>query len=65
VIGGTEALNRTELERQVLIDLLNRDTRFQATSEQWADVTLTLKQLALSGANGDAILAEVGERLQL
>ncbi len=65
LIGGTEALNRTELERQVLIDLLNRDARFQATSEQWADVALTLKQLALSGATGEAILAEVGERLQL
>jgi len=63
-IDGTEAMNRTELERQVLTDLLNRDTRFQAKSEAWTEVALTLKQLALNGANGEAILAEVGERLQ-
>ncbi len=64
-IDGTEAMNRAELERQVLTDLLNRDTRFQATSEAWTDVALTLKQLALNGANGEAILAEIGDRLQL
>jgi len=60
----TDVLNRAELERQVLTDLLNRDARFQTNSEAWAELTLTLKQLALSGANGDAILSEVGERLQ-
>ncbi len=63
-IDGTESMNRTELERQVITDLLNRDVRFQATSEAWTDVALTLKQLALSGANGEAILAEIGDRLQ-
>jgi len=62
---SADSLNRTELERQVLTDLLSRDARFQAKSEEWADITLTLKQLALSGASGEAILAEVGERLQL
>lgn len=60
-----DVLNRSELERQVLTDLLNRDARFQAKSEEWADLTLTLKQLALSGASGEAILTEVGDRLQL
>lgn len=62
---SAESMNRAELERQVLTDLLNRDARFQAKSEEWADTTLTLKQLALSGAGGEAILAEIGEKLQL
>jgi DNA repair exonuclease SbcCD nuclease subunit len=65
VIEGGDALSRDELERQVLVDLLNRDVRFQAESERWAETALTLKQLALSGASGEAILAEMGERLQL
>ncbi|MEZ4676014.1 MAG: DNA repair exonuclease [Caldilineaceae bacterium] len=63
VIDGAEAMNRTELERHVLVDLLNRDVRFQDKSEEWADIALLLKQLALSGASGEAILAEVGTRL--
>lgn len=62
-IEGAESLNRAELERQVLIGLLDRDSRFQEKSEAWADLTLTLKQLALNGASGEAILAEIGERL--
>lgn len=62
-VEGAESMNRTELERQVLEELLNRDSRFQAQSAAWVDVALQLKQLALSGAGGEAILAEIGERL--
>ncbi|MCB0061479.1 MAG: exonuclease SbcCD subunit D [Caldilineaceae bacterium] len=62
-VEGAESMSRAELERQVLIELLDRDSRFQAQSETWVDVALQLKQLALSGAGGEAILAELGERL--
>lgn len=64
-IDGAEAMDRTELERQIVVDLLNRDARFQEKSEEWADLVLSLKTLALSGASGEAILAEVGDRLKI
>lgn len=62
-IEGAEMMSRSELERQVLHDLLARDTRFQEKSDEWVGTALALKELALSGATGEAILAELGDRL--
>ncbi len=63
MVAGAEAMDRAELEQQVLSDLLVRDARFQEQPETWVQVALTLKQLALSGASGEAILAEMGDQL--
>ena len=64
VVEGSELLSRAELERKVLIDLLERDVRYRPQSEQWAGLTLTLKQLALNGADPNAILTELDHQLR-
>ena len=64
VVEGSELLSRAELERKVLIDLLERDVRYRPESEQWANLTLTLKQLALTGANPNAILTELDHQIR-
>ncbi|MCX6044189.1 MAG: exonuclease SbcCD subunit D [Chloroflexi bacterium] len=54
-----EGVSRLELERRVLSELMNRDTRFHTQSEQWVELTLGLKRLALSNASPEAILDEL------
>jgi DNA repair exonuclease SbcCD nuclease subunit len=56
-----EGMSRPQLERQVIMDLLDRDQRFQGQSAAWAKVAISLKQLALSGAAPQAILDEVAD----
>jgi DNA repair exonuclease SbcCD nuclease subunit len=63
-VESSELLSRTELERKVLIDLLERDVRYRPQSEQWAGLTLSLKQLALNGADPNAILTELDHQLR-
>ncbi len=55
----SEGVSRSELERRVLSELITRDTRFQAQSEQWVELTLGLKKLALSNASAEALLDEL------
>lgn len=63
-VEGSELLSRTELERKVLIELLERDVRYRPQSEQWAALTLTMKQLALNGADSNAILTELDHQMR-
>ncbi len=62
-LDGAENLNRTELERHVLTELLEKDSRFRTHSDEWATVAVTIKELALTGANSAAILAEIDAHL--
>ncbi len=59
----SEGVSRPELERRVLSELMSRDTRFQAQSEQWVELTLGLKKLALSNASPEAILDELAGQM--
>lgn len=63
-VDGAELLSRAELERKVLTELLDRDVRFRPQSDNWASLTLTLKQMALTGAGADAILTELGNQIK-
>jgi hypothetical protein len=54
-----ETINRRQLERRVLADLFGRDARYRAHSGQWAQVAISLKNLAADGATPDAILDEL------
>jgi len=63
-VESTEQMSRSELEHKVLTDLLERDVRFRAQSEEWAALTITLKQMALTGADADAILIELGSQMK-
>ncbi|MEZ4866187.1 MAG: DNA repair exonuclease [Caldilineaceae bacterium] len=62
-VEGGELLSRTELERQVITDLLERDVRYRAQSEAWASMTLSLKQLALSGSSPETVVTELANQL--
>lgn len=58
-----ESLTRSDLERQVLGSLLERDTRFRTHSERWAQLVLSLKDLAINGSAPDAIIRELADHL--
>ena len=60
-----EGLGRPELERQVLIDLLNQDAQYREQSQQWASLATSLKTMALSGATGEAIVDELASRVEI
>lgn len=62
-VDSAELLSRAELERKVLTGLLERDVRFRPQSETWATLALTLKQMALNGADADAILNELSSQI--
>lgn len=64
-LDGAELLSRAELERKVLTELIERDVRFRAQSNDWATLALTLKQLALNGVGADAILTELGNQINV
>jgi len=63
-VESTELLSRAELEHKVLTDLLDRDVRYRPHSDQWAALTVMLKQMALNGADADAILTELDHRVK-
>jgi DNA repair protein SbcD/Mre11 len=51
--------SRSDLERKIVIDLLERDARFRSHSQAWADLALSLKNLALTGGSPEALLDEL------
>ncbi len=63
-IEAEAGFSRPQLERQVITELLERDARFRKQSEQWADVALSLKNLALGGADASALLTELEDSLE-
>lgn len=62
-IDEDAGLSRADLERQVVTELLQRDARFREESEDWADLALSLKEMALNGTPSERILEELGEQL--
>ncbi len=54
-----ENLNRDELERHVISELLSNDIRLRPNSALWADAVLRIKRMALSGSAPEAILREL------
>jgi DNA repair exonuclease SbcCD nuclease subunit len=62
-IGGDETISRAQLERQVLADFFHRDGRFTARSQSWAAAALSLKALALEGADAETLLTDLEERM--
>ena len=58
-VGADRHLGRRELEQQIIAGLLERDNRFRDRSSAWTELTLAIKQLAVSGASADAILEEL------
>lgn len=63
-VENTELMSRSELEHKVLTDLFERDVRYRPQSEAWASLTVTLKQMALTGAGADALLTELDHQMK-
>jgi len=57
------ALNRTDLERTVLKDLLMRDARYREQAEEWAAVAVEVKRMVLTGSAPESIAAAVRRQL--
>ncbi len=57
-VGDDQQLSRPALERQIIASLLERDSRFRARSEEWTELALAIKQMAVSGASAEAVLEE-------
>jgi DNA repair protein SbcD/Mre11 len=55
----SDSMSRADLERHVLRELIERDVRRLSDSATWADLTVRLKQLALSGGSPEEILNEL------
>lgn len=60
-VSTTEAASRADVERQVLRQLIERDERYRAASEEWTSVVLRLKEMALQRTPVESILAQVRE----
>ena len=58
-ITGDETVSRSQLERQVLADFFHRDGRYSAHSQAWASAALSLKALALDGADAEALVTDL------
>lgn len=58
-----EGVSRSQLERQVLVDLFLQDARYGGHSQRWAQVALAMKRLALEGAGADDILADLSSSI--
>lgn len=62
-VDADDGLDRGQLERQIVGDLLSRDVRFRGQSAEWTELTLSLKDLALTGADPDTILDELSTQM--
>jgi DNA repair protein SbcD/Mre11 len=62
-IDADDGLDRRQLERQIIGELLERDTRFRGQSAEWTNLTLNLKELALTAADPDTILEELSAQM--
>ena len=62
-VSSEERLSRVELERQVLQDLIRRDSRFRDQAEGWANLAGEVKTMALTGSPDEAIVATMHERI--
>ncbi len=54
-----DGLSRTELERQVMATLFDRDAKYRPLSERWAKAAASLKELALVNTPAPALLEEL------
>jgi DNA repair protein SbcD/Mre11 len=62
-VDADEQLDRRQLERQIVGELLERDVRFRGQSGDWTELTLDLKRLALSGAAPETIVDELAAQM--
>lgn len=62
-ISPEQRLSRSELEREVLLDLVRRDSRYRGRAEFWADLMREVKAQALAGSAAESILQHLRSRM--
>lgn len=62
-VSSEERLSRAELERQVLQELVRRDSRYRGQAERWASLVGEVKTMALTGNPPEAIVATMHQRI--
>ena len=62
-VSPEERLSRTELERQVLQDLIRRDSRYRGQTEHWANLASEVKAMALTGSPSEAIVTAMRQQI--
>lgn len=62
-VSPEERLSRTELERQVLRDLIRRDSRYRGQTERWANLASAVKMMALTGSPPEAIATTMRQQI--
>lgn len=55
-VSGDESKSRAELEREVVEDLVERDSRYRPAAADWAEVILNVKRMTLEGTSPEGIL---------
>ncbi len=54
--------SRTELEHEVIADLVERDARYRPAARDWADLIIDIKRMALESTSPQAIVEHVRRR---
>jgi DNA repair exonuclease SbcCD nuclease subunit len=57
-----EAISRAELERQVVQDLVERDSRYQPASADWTDLIIEVKRMVVEGSPAEGIVDHLRRR---
>ena len=61
-VGVEDGRSRQQLERQVILDLVQRDSRYRERAEFWADLIEEIKQLTLANRPTDEIVETLRRR---
>ncbi len=61
-VGLEDGRSRRQLERQVILDLVQRDGRYRERAEFWADLIQEIKQLTLADRPPDEIVDTLRQR---
>jgi exonuclease SbcD len=64
-VSGDESKPRAELEREVVEDLVERDTRYRSAAEDWADLILDVKRMVLERTSPQGIVEFLESRADL
>lgn len=64
-ITADDRVGRVQLEHDVIQELFQRDARYQSAADKWTDLTVTVKNLAVDGADATTVVEELASRIEL
>lgn len=63
-ISTEENLPQIQLERQIIRELFLQNSQYQKHAEQWADLAIEIKKLALKGNHPDSVVSALRTRIR-